>query len=241
MVSTSQRTAHWGAFMEANRREFLERIAGGAALLGGLPMASPGDLRAFENASAPAAQTPRWDLTWTTRVTGRHKAVFDVPEVESGYGVWRASIWMNQYKETLGVAEHDVKTVLILRHNGIALAMTQSFWDEYGIGKTKNVTHPLTLQPTDRNPALLGEGDGVPAPYSTFALAPFIARGGIVLACNLAFEDCVGLVKARHNLTDAAARARALQSLVPGVIMQPSGVFAAVRAQEAGAVYVRAS
>jgi hypothetical protein len=226
--------------MTANRREFLERIAGGAALFSALPLASPGDVSEFERA-ATASQTPEWDLTWTKRVTGKHKAVFDVPEVESGYGVWRASIWMNQYKDTLGVAEKDVKTVLILRHNGIALAMNQAFWDEYGIGKSKNVTHPLTQQATDRNPALLGESDGVPAPYSSFALAPFMARGGIVLACNLAFADCVGLVKAKHNLSDDAARTRALQGLVQGVIMQPSGVFAAVRAQEAGAVYVRAS
>jgi hypothetical protein len=29
--------------------------------------------------------------------------------------------------------------------------------------------------------------------------------------------------------------------MVPGVILQPSGVFAAVRAQEAGCHYVRAS
>jgi len=226
--------------MTATRREFLERIAGGSALAAGLPFTSPATLGEFEAAARPQ-QTATWDMSWVSRVTGTHKAVFDVPEVESGYGVWRATIWMEQYKEVLRAVDRDLKTVLILRHNGIALAMTQAFWDEYGIGKSKNVTHPLTLQATDKNPALLGEADGVPAPYSTFGLRPFIASGGIVLACNLAFADCVGKVKDKHGGTDDAARARALQALVPGVIMQPSGVFAAVRAQQAGAVYVRAS
>jgi hypothetical protein len=87
---------------------------------------------------------------------------------------------------------------------------------------------------------LLGEPD-VPAPYSTFALPRFLERGGVVLACDLAFRDCVELVQAKHGLDPVAARELALQDLVPGVILQPSGVFAAVRAQEAGAVYVRAT
>jgi hypothetical protein len=223
----------------SNRRQFIERIAGGTAAFAALPLASPASPDEFASAATPTQQA--WDMSWVQRVTGAHKAVYDVPEVESGYGVWRASVWMEQYKQVMGTADRDLRTVLILRHNAIVLAMTQPFWDEYGLGKAKSVTHPLTTQPTDRNPALLGEADGVPSPYSTFALPAFMARGGIVLACNLAFADCVNLVKGRHGLGDEAARTRALQSLVPGVIMQPSGVFAAVRAQEAGASYVRAS
>lgn len=39
----------------------------------------------------------------------------------------------------------------------------------------------------------------------------------------------------------AAARARAKEMLIPGVILQPNGIFAALRAQEAGCAYVMAS
>jgi hypothetical protein len=77
--------------------------------------------------------------------------------------------------------------------------------------------------------------------FDAMALDKFIARGGIALGCNLAFGDCVELVKSKENLDDAAARKQALSFLVPGVILQPSGVFAAIRAQEAGAIYLRAS
>jgi hypothetical protein len=224
--------------MIPTRREFLEQLTGSAAFLGALPFRS--GPHEFEY-SARTPQNTQWDLSWTRRLNAKHKAVFDVPEIDSGYGVWRASVWMNQYRETLGADEKDIRTVLVLRHNGIALALTQAFWDEYGVGKTRNATHPLTQQPTDRNPALLAEADGLPEPFSAFSLGKFIARGGIVLACNLAFDDCVGLVKTKHHLSDDAARTRAVGGLVPGVILQPSGVFAAVRAQESGAVYVRAS
>lgn len=227
--------------MNADRRQFLGHFALGAATFGGVHAFLPLDARVESPLALPLGQE-KWDLSWVNRLSGKkHKAIFDVPEVESGYGVWRSSIWANQYQDAMGVALRDTATVLILRHNGIALAMKQEFWDEYGLGKAKNVTHPLTLKPTDRNPALLSVKDGVPEPFDQFALDKFMARGGIVLACNLAFQDCVGLVKEKHKLSDDASYARAKESLVPGIIMQPSGVFAAVRAQEAGCVYVRAS
>lgn len=226
--------------MTTTRREFLDRVASGTAMLGIMPAS----LAALTRAPAPAAaQGGEFNTTWPQRVTGKHRAVFDVPEIESGYGVWRASIWANQYQSTLGIAAGDISTVLILRHNGIALAMQQAFWDEYGIGKAKGVTHPVTLETTDRNPALLSSARGeVPAMYDDFALPNFLARGGIVLACDLALRDCVALIQGTDKVDEAAARKKAIGLLVPGVLLQPSGVFAAVLAQErAKCAYVSAA
>ncbi|MGQ0538289.1 MAG: hypothetical protein ACT4R6_05030 [Gemmatimonadaceae bacterium] len=235
------RTAFQGGIMSNERREFLGRAAG-VALFGALPFELPRPVSAVAAAPHSTSGGDKWDVSWAKRLTGKHRAVFDCAEVESGYGVWRASIWANQYREVLGVQPNDLSTALILRHNGIVLAMQQEFWDKYKIGETKKVTHPLTLQPTERNPALLGPPrDEVPAPYDSFALDRFIARGGIVLACNLALQDCVELIRTKDNVAPDEARMRAIAALVPGVILQPSGVFSAVLAQEAGASYVRAS
>ncbi|MGQ0642382.1 MAG: hypothetical protein ACT4P6_16665 [Gemmatimonadaceae bacterium] len=224
--------------MSTKRREFLGHAAG-AALFGVLPLAlTP----AAAAAAGTASSSDEWDVTWANRLTGKHKAVFDVPEVESGYGVWRASIWANQYRDVLGVKPNDTATVLILRHNGIVLAMQQAFWDKHKIGETKKVMHPVTTQPTDRNPVLLASSrNEIPANFDAFALDRFIARGGVVLACNLALQDCVDLIQKADSVTPEEARRRAIALLVPGVILQPSGVFAAVKAQEAGCSYVRAS
>jgi len=225
--------------MDTTRRDFLGKIAMNAAMLGAMPLSF--DLASVSAAAAPA-QGEKWDLSWVDRITGKHKAIFDVPEVDSGYGVWRATIWGKQYQDVLGTSPKDLSAVLVLRHNGITLAMQQAFWDKYGIGKAKGALDPVTQKPTDKNPALLSSSRGeVPAMYDAMALDKFIARGGIALACNLAFADCVELVKSKENVDDAAARKQALSFLVPGVILQPSGVFAAIRAQEAGAIYLRAS
>jgi hypothetical protein len=223
--------------MSTKRRDFLGQAAG-AALAGVLPFA----LTPTAAAAAGDQQGSDWDVSWANRLTAKHKAVFDVPEIESGYGVWRASIWANQYRDVLRVQPNDTATVLILRHNGIALAMQQAFWDQHKIGETKKVLHPVTQQVTDRNPVLLSSSRNEVAPnYDAFALDRFMARGGVVLACNLAFADCVELVQKADNVSPEEARTRAKALLIPGVILQPSGVFAAVKAQEAGCSYVRAS
>jgi hypothetical protein len=167
--------------------------------------------------------------------------VFDVPEIESGYGVWRATLWARQYQQVLGIPARDLSTALVIRHNAIILAMQQGFWDRYGIGKAKGVLHPLTEEPTDRNPALMGTSDGVPEPQASFALDRFIAAGGIALACDLALQDLVAVIQRTDKIPEAQARTQARNWLVPGVILQPSGIFAVLRAQQAGALYVRAS
>ncbi len=230
--------------MTTTRRAFVDRLAAGAAALGGLAMLGP-VLPADLAAASPAGDASRstdWDTRWTERLTGRIRTCFDVPEVESAYGVWRATIWARQYEATLGIPARELSTVLVLRHNAIVLAMQQAFWDRYGLADVAKATHPLTGEPVRRNPALLGAADGVEAPYAGFALTAFLERGGVALACDLALQDLIALVSKADGVSAEVARERAIAGLVPGVILQPSGVFAVLYAQQAAqALYIRAS
>ena len=226
--------------MHTDRREFLERLTAGA-MLATLPLSND-VLRHFGPRASESAHAEEWDLSWTKRVNGTYRAVFDVPEIDSGYGVWRASLWVKQYVDVLKADPKECSPVLVLRHHGIALAMTQQFWDTYGVAKDNTVTHPITQQGTDRNPALLSSSRGeVPADFDDVALDKYIARGGITLGCNLAFDDMIALVTKKDGTTGDAARKTALAALLPGVVLQPSGVFAALHAQDVGCKYLRAS
>lgn len=230
--------------MTTSRREFVGKMTVGA-MFGALPLPlalSREETRTMLGQDVHPSSGDEWDVSWVNRLKGTHKAVFDVPEVESGYGVWRATVWTNQYRDVLKIPAAELSPVIVLRHTGIVLAMQQVFWDKYGIGKAKNVLHPMTLQPTDRNPALLSSTRGeIPANFDPMALDKFLARGGIALACDLALADCIELIKSKDGVSPEVARQRAIAAMVPGVILQPSGVFAAVRAQEAGCSYLRAS
>jgi hypothetical protein len=224
--------------MTVNRRTFIGAAAMNAAALASLPA----DLFASaQTGTGPLASSDEWSVDWRRKLSGKHKGVFDNTEVESGYGVWRAAAWARQHMEVLKASMSDITPAIVLRHNAIVLAMQQSFWDKYGIGASKKVMHPLTGEATDRNTVLLGEKDGIPAPFNQASLTNQLSHGVIVLACNLALQDCVDLIAKTDKVEPDEARKRAIAYLVPGVILQPSGVFAVTQAQEAGASYVKAS
>lgn len=225
--------------MSIDRRDFVGRLAAGA-LLAGVPLPIDASVRALSETRPELAE--EWDVSWVNRITGKYRAIFDVPEIDSGYGVWRASIWARQYQEVLGAKPNELSAVVVLRHNGIQLAMQQAYWDKYGIGKEKKVSHPITQQGTDRNPVLLASSRGeVPAMFDDAALDRFISRGGIALACNLALQDVIESIQKKENVSAEEARKQAIAFMVPGVILQPSGVFAALHAQDVGCKYLRAS
>lgn len=226
--------------MKQDRREFLERLAVGTAVLGGFPDHFQ---RLGKAASVVSPSGSGWDLSWVDRITGKYRGVFDSPEINDGGAVFRANVWRAQYKEVLGVRPSEMSSVIVLRAKGIFLAMQQSFWDKYGIGKAKNVKNPMTDKPTTKSPVLMSSSrKEVPAIFDEYALDKQIASGVIVLACNLAFDEVIEVVKRKNpKLSDEAARAEAVAALIPGVILQPSGVFAVMRAQDAGCKYLRAS
>ena len=222
--------------MESTRRDFVQQVAVGVAGLSGLnrlEFASPVD-----GGGAVQAGTT-WDTTWPSRLKGKHKAVFDCTEPDSGYGAWRLAAWMGQVSEVMKAAPTDVSGALIFRHDAIALAMAPAFWKRYAVGRVARVSHPLTGALTEVNPVLLDEKDGIPAPFNEASLPKQMSRGVVVLACNLAMRDMISLVQTSDNVDETEARKRAIAGLIPGVILQPSGVFAAVLAQQSGCSYVR--
>lgn len=231
--------------MSLDRRALLHQLTMGGLALTGTPAALPALSRFVHAAGADDGSTANvmqtFDVRWTSRLTGKHKAVYDCPDIGGGLGVLRSGIVARQYMDVLKVPASAISNVIVLRHDGIMLAMQQAFWDTYGIGAQYKVTHPWTGAPLSKNPALLGPGDGLPAGIEQHTLDKQLARGVVVLACALAFRDVVDLIAAKDNVTADVASTKATGLLIPGIIMQPSGVFAANVAQEYGCVFVRAT
>jgi hypothetical protein len=88
------------------RRGFLARLIAGVATLATAPGAVAGQSDPRQGTSA------RWDDSWTARVTGRHRAVFDIPEIKGGtVGLFRSGMWMDNYAEMYGVKDQDLSPV----------------------------------------------------------------------------------------------------------------------------------
>ena len=229
--------------MSTTRRGFLSWL-GSASLLGAV--GSPSLLRAnsFDNSldtnghAQPVAET--WDMSWTSRVTGKYKAVFDSPEASDGAAIYRAVSWIEQYKEVYNAEPTELSAIVVLRHLGFYFAMNDEFWDRYEVGKELKIRDEKGKKWTKVNP--LGSlGAGADEKSKKYALAGFQGVGGIVLACGWSFGGAASQIAKKESLEKDAARAKAKTMLMPGVILQPNGVFAALRAQEAGCAYINAS
>jgi len=222
--------------MTTTRRDFIERMTGSAALLGVMPAA----LSAMPPAEPASAAAETWDMSWVGRVKGKHKAVIDCTRMESGDGILRATMWKQGFVETMNAKPEDFSTVLVLRHDAIALAMSNEYWAKYDIGKTRV---PAGDPPTTKNYGLRNsKTDGTPPMLDDLMLDKYLAGGGIALACAMALQlFCVPLVAAHDKISADEARKKAISMMVPGVILQPSGVFATLRAQQAGCAYVLGS
>ena len=234
--------------MRSDRRTFLKAAGLSAAALASAPSALHADEPNLLPLSAVAeereaweqAQQETWDISWAKRVTGKHKAMFDVPEIEGGVGIFRAGIWGQQYTDVLKLSPGDLSTVIVIRHAAIPLAMNHDFWATYGLGKSLKIRNDKGKKWTTVNPMLSTPSTDPKSSTSNYLLDKQIAKGAIALGCNLAFRQMVSIVAKQDKLSPAAAREKAKTFLVPGLIMQPSGIFANVMAEEAGCAFVNA-
>lgn len=233
--------------MGTDRREFLGTLmaVGIAGKTGeergklgkGLSQASP---LPQSSPPFPSLSQSQWDVSWVAKLTGSRRVVFDSPEMSFGLGLIRTLVWFKDYAEVYGTRPDDMSAVVVLRHNAIWMIMNDEFWDHHKIGALVKVDDPKTGRPIRRNP-FLGPTpfEGMP-PLANDVLTKVLATA-TVLACNLAFAKVVEQVKGEAGGDMAKARSMALHHVVPGVILQPSGVFGVTRAEEAGCHYFLAS
>jgi hypothetical protein len=130
--------------------------------------------------------------------------------------------------------------VVVFRHEAIALAMNDEYWDVYQQGKETKLKDEATGKWSKINPIRVTP-PGTPEKWADYNLMSFMASSGVVLACRVAFGEVVGKVMKKEKLARDPAIEKAKTYLIPGILLQPSGVFAVLRAQEAGCAYIKAS
>ncbi|MGH7593295.1 MAG: hypothetical protein ACRELE_05525 [Gemmatimonadales bacterium] len=222
--------------MTTPRRDFLSWLgAGGVLAAGGVPRLT---VTGSDRHQQPVSD--KWDMSWCDRVNGKVRAVFDSPSVAEGDAMFRAQVWRDEHNEVYGTPNGDTTAVIVFRHEAIPLVMNDAFWARFNLGKELKLKDAKGKKWTAINP-IASAPPGTPDRFVSYNIPAFIASGGIVLACNFAFGEMVGRFKEADKLSSADARTRALEHLIPGVILQPSGVFAALRAQQAGCSYLLAS
>jgi len=233
------------------RREFLGHVAASAMVLAGVACAAPGAGQAPATPPVPGAtpggsQAASWDDSWFGRLTAKHKAVFDSPQIEDGLVLANASGYIRGMRDAAGAGERDVQAVIVVRHSAIPMAFNDAMWQKYEIGKDKKIKAPRSEDWATRNPYLAGGGgrggaaaDSADRPQPNFAW--LASHGHILLACDLATRNYSNVIARNFKLEQRAVYEELKANLIPGMILQPTGVYAALRAQEAGCAYIRST
>ncbi|MEJ7813357.1 MAG: hypothetical protein WKG32_23315 [Gemmatimonadaceae bacterium] len=232
-----------------HRRGFLGRLLSGAAVLAGggaaAPLIAQGVTPGSGGAPGPVPSgAPRgpWDVTWADRLTAKHKQVFDAPEIAEGTALHQARTFMRGYADVYGENDSDMNAVLVFRHAGLPVVLGDPVWERYELGKALKLKDPTTGKPARRNPFTnVKASDKHSIVWPDGGLDTLIGRGATVLACNLALMGFAGRLATKWKVKSADVQKELRESLVPGVIVMPSGIFAVARAQEAGCNYIRAT
>lgn len=221
----------------SGRRDFLAQVATAGVVITASSLAPLGRAVA-QVPNAPHASP--FDDTWARRVTAaKYKAVFDSPGVEDGLALVHATFFAQGYHEQFDAKPSEIVPVVVLRHMGTPLALNDALWEKYALGERTKLKDPATGADATRNPFARREEKGmVPAEASIEGL---IASGAVVLACNKAAMRLAGIYAQKTNRDVEEVRAEFRAGLLPGVIYQPSGIYAVHRAQEAGCTFIKST
>jgi hypothetical protein len=227
--------------MTTDRRGFMTEIALGAAVLSGSAVVAPIGAEELDRvAGALARAGGAWDMSWVEQVQrATYKAVFDSPAIADGAALDLAAGIQDNFKEVYG-SDDVVRMVIIMRQLGQVMAFDDALWERYAIGEERKINDPVTKQPARRNPfakAMAGE----PSYAAGAKLDALHARGAIFLVCNRASMNWAASAAERTKHDVEQVRGEVRNGLVPGATLMPTGVFALVRAQNAGCAYMRGS
>jgi hypothetical protein len=237
------------------RREFLGQLAAGVALASAAcapaavttaapaPASSTGAPAAAVPAPTAHPAPPQWDDSWAARVlAARHKAVFDGPEIAEGEAPSQAWLFYEGLAAVQGTTDADVVPVVVMRHMGVPVAFNDHLWDKYEIGKWLKEKDPTTGKAARRNPyAHSDEGDKYADLAPDGTIPALHRRGAVLLACNRAAMYFAYQIAQRTKQPLPQVKDEVRANLLDGVILQPSGVYAVLRAQEVGCAYIRST
>ncbi|MDE3128755.1 MAG: hypothetical protein KGL38_12155, partial [Gemmatimonadota bacterium] len=210
-------------------------------------VSGPGAAAAATPAPAPAPELPKlpplpkleFDDAWTRKLTGTYRAVFDSPEIDDGTAVFNAYSYMKGFEDMYKIGDAEVNAVIVARHRAIPMILDDGLWAGYELGEYAKVKDPTTGKWALRNP--FWAPDPKDKSSADYALETLVKRGVIVLGCALATRGFAGILASRTKNKPDAMFDELRRHLIPTAILQPSGIFAVMRAQASGCHYMRST
>lgn len=213
----------------STRRMFVGRI--GAAAVAGL-------LDVDELRAAQSSMPSTWDTSWIDRLaTASFRVVFNVSDISDGAVLNYTSTFLDQFHEVHGTTDRQTRPVAVYRRLGTPMAFNDAMWSRYPIGQDRKLLDAATGKPVQRN-IFWQAGPGSSPERAAETIDALQRRGMISLVCNVAVQNWGrSLASDLHLAADDVVR-DLKANLIPGAILVPSGIYALIRAQNAGCAYM---
>ena len=213
----------------STRRSFLGTI--GVAAVAGVVDAD--ELRAGRVTAQSA-----WDTSWIPRLAAASfKVVFNVSDISYGAVLSYASTFLDEFHELHGTNDAQTRPVAVYRRLGIPMAFNDGIWKRYQVGKERKILDSGAGAPVQRNIYWQPE-PGASPDRAAHTIEALQHRGMISLVCNEALQNWGrSLADDLHLSADDVIR-DLKANLIPGAILVPSGIYALIRAQNAGCAYM---
>ncbi|HUI65778.1 MAG TPA: hypothetical protein VL126_13130 [Bacteroidota bacterium] len=214
------------------RRHFLGTLLASASVgVAGLALPAPLS-RAMEH-SAPTPSNSDFDR-WLGKIKGKHRQVFDVPELNSGLPLAWARVFL-MTNQAVGVNEKDVSAVVVLRHDGIALGLESRVWEKYNFAEVFKPTDLVTKAVLTTNPFWEPKEGALPLPGMSIDQ---LQKSGVLFGiCDMALTVMSQMVGEKMKMDAGEIKKDWVSGIFPGIQIVPSGVLAVNRAQEHGCTY----
>ena len=227
-----------GGFMPGDReapsarREFIGR-------LGVIAVAASAPKLATARRDSESAVGSPWDMSWVDRVMlAKYRVVFDANNIADGFALNLAADFLDTCHEVYGTRDDEARAVIVMRQLGTQMAFNDDLWDRYAIGEERKINDPSTHKPARRNP-FWRAAPGTSGMMAESTVEALVARGAIVLVCNRAAMNIASSMAERTKRDVEEVRKDVRAGLVPGALLMPNGIFALIRAQNAGCAFMR--
>ena len=247
---------------QTRRRQFIGELAASAAALAAVactpaatataPSQAPTPAKAPTGAAANADAPPRnmpvapktWDASWMNRITAKHKAVFDSPEIDEGTALFQAMMYLDAVKDVFGTGDSDASVVVVLRHRAVPLLFNDAIWAKYDMGTLTKTLDSKTGKGVVRNTYYQNvdaQGNPKTDDRPSATIKSLSARGVIFVGCDLATRVFSSRAAAATKRPSQQVYEEIKANLVAGATLMPTGVFGMLMAQEAGCSVMRST
>ena len=213
----------------SRRRHFLAQLGAAAAALA---------IDSDELRAASRASTSWWDTSWLDRLaSAQYRVVFNASEINDGAAMDYAATFFDHFHEVHETTDKQTRPVIVFRRLGTAMAFNDALWDRYAIGEESKIRDAATQAPARRN-VFWTSRPGASAQSAATKLDALHARGLISLVCNVAANNIATRWAEKLQRPVADVRKDVTDNLIPGATLVPSGIYALIRAQNAGCAYM---